>query len=531
MIHLTVGYVSGIIAAAIYIVQKLIPTAVVLILVGITAEEESAVTWSVAAQTISNSVWPRILCTDSSASLGVNNKVKFLTWLRPLALAVVAVAAVVTPLGLYETVGTETSPQPVPFPYVADIGPMGYGTPNRSSLGFSRVCGQFLPVACPGSNTVINYSSNDTTSSADLPNGYDTRLPRNLTDLFQSGLANQAQTVSSIFDIEWRTYTFAQDANIDNGAEYLVNSYRQLTSLILNDAVEPVEGLIVDTQEGGIGFRNHTVPTGVELGATWTEDLLFVEPDTQCVDTNLTLDFSIPRGLSEYTIDDLALTDRGGFANLIQHYPEYDRSDPQANPDLKGRAYKAAWMNNANTMLYLNVTRPNPHAWAYLNSTVGQRFPLSATFTGVSFDSLMVKTQWGSYLNLLDSGGAASNFSASLNNTNSTTASSSNNITYANPFQITLDNFTAINTLCQGAGGLDLANITNLAVSCGMVFGAARRSDGTHSLIFAPGTNWTVPLYSCATATKAVIKEVSFSYNGTEGQESQNHQRNRKILR
>jgi hypothetical protein len=510
MIQLTVGYVSGMIAAAIFILQKLIPMAIALIMVGIAGQDNSAVTWAVCAQTINTSLWPKILRADSSASLEVNRKVKLVNLLQPLALGVVAIAAVVTPLGLYETVAPAGSLQTVPFPYIADTGPMGYGTPPRSSLGFSRKCGEFLPVVCPGSDTIITYSSNATASSANLPNSYDTRLSQNLTDLFQSGLASQPQTMSSFFDIQWRTYTFAQDPNFDDDKEYLVNSFRQLTSLILDDAIEPVEGLIVDTQGGSIGFRNHTIPNGIELGATWTEDLLFIQPDTQCVDTNLTLDFSIPQAQSLNTIENLFLTDRGGFANLIQEYPYYDRSDPQANPDLAGRAYKAAWMNNALTMVYLNVTRPNPGAWAYLDSTVGKRFPLSASFSSVSFDSLTATSEWGTFLDLGTSNETSFNFSGSTGGT------------YPNPFQISSSNFSDINTICQGAGGLDLANVTNIAMACGMVFGAARRQDGSASLIFAPGTQWTVPLYSCATATKAVVKEVNFFYNGTQGIKSLN---------
>src|ERR1700733_1387133 len=200
MIELTVGYVSGMIAAAIYILQKFIPLAIAPIMVGIAGQDNSAVTWSVCAQTITNSLWPKILRADSSASLEVNRKVKLVNLLRPLALGVVAVAAIVTPLGLYETVAPTGFLQAVPFPYIADTGPMGYGTPPRSSLGFSRKCGGLLPVVCPGSDTIITYSSNATTSSAHLPNGYDTRLPQTLTDLFQSGLASQPQTMSSIFD-------------------------------------------------------------------------------------------------------------------------------------------------------------------------------------------------------------------------------------------------------------------------------------------------------------------------------------------
>ena len=50
-----------------------------------------------------------------------------------------------------------------------------------------------------------------------------------------------------------------------------------------------------------------------------------------------------------------------------------------------------------------------------------------------------------------------------------------------------------------------------------MVYGAARRKDGSASVLFDPGTEWTVPLYSCASASKALIKTVQFRYNGTEG--------------
>lgn len=50
-----------------------------------------------------------------------------------------------------------------------------------------------------------------------------------------------------------------------------------------------------------------------------------------------------------------------------------------------------------------------------------------------------------------------------------------------------------------------------------MLYGAARRQDGSASLFFDPGTSWQIPLYSCASASKASIKTVSFRYNGTDG--------------
>lgn len=72
-------------------------------------------------------------------------------------------------------------------------------------------------------------------------------------------------------------------------------------------------------------------------------------------------------------------------------------------------------------------------------------------------------------------------------------------------------------TICQGAGGVDYANITNIGVACGLVTGAARRADGSFSLVARPREEWTMPLYSCASSARAVVKTVEFRYNGTNG--------------
>ena len=69
--------------------------------------------------------------------------------------------------------------------------------------------------------------------------------------------------------------------------------------------------------------------------------------------------------------------------------------------------------------------------------------------------------------------------------------------------------------ICSGAGGQDLTNMSNIHVECGLVFGAARRKDGTETLIFEPGKWYTQSIYSCASATKATIKTVDFRYNAT----------------
>jgi hypothetical protein len=500
---LTVGYVSGIIAAGIHVLQIFLPTALALMIAGVLKEESTAATWSVVGRALHSSYWPQILRSDTSTSDSIDRRIKFLILLKPLALLIVTAAAIVTPLGLYDGILPGRSPQQVPFSYVSDLSPMGYGTPPRSDLGFNRQCGFDFLIVCPGSDTIISYSGNDTTLTTTMPYGYDSRIPQTKVQLFQSGLAEQSETVSSIFDIQWRSYTTQQGQDVNNGSTFLVGGYRQLTTLILDDAIEAVEGLIVDTISGGIGFRNHTIPSGMSLGATWTEDLLFIEPETQCVNTNLTLDFSLGSGNSTFVGEaiDLVITDRGGFVNLNHTYPYYDRTKPELNADLTGRAYKAAWLFNVYIALIFNVTRPNPGAFGYLNSHVGKSFPLqSIDFPSV--DALSASTFENSYENLFD-----------LTLTNSTLGPS-------NPFQITDANFSTITTLCQGEGELDLANISNIAVGCGVLYGAPRREDGSPSLIFTPGSQWTLPMYTCATGVKASVKEVSFRYNGTDGLKS-----------
>ena len=225
------------------------------------------------------------------------------------------------------------------------------------------------------------------------------------------------------------------DEYLNNGSAYLVGTYRQIESMILDDAIKPIEGLVVDTKSGGLGFRNHTLPVGLRHGATWTEDLLFIEPETECVDTNLTIDFTVANKNETLNATDgtaaIFLTDRGGFANLNHTYPYYDRDHADTNPDLRARAYKAAWMNNAWTMLYLNVTNPNNSTYgnksfSYVNSQIGKTFEMPTSGSLSPQNALGVSTEWGNYLS------------------GSVLASSGEPGAYPNPFNITRDNFTLI---------------------------------------------------------------------------------------
>ena len=450
---------------------------------------------SVAGRTLQSSYWPLLLRVESTASYGVSRSVEVFAYLIPLALILVAISSIVTPLGLLDTIisGDEIV---APFEYVSDTSPFGYGTPIRTDLGFSRRCGGFVPYQCPGSNTVVNRTDTEGTQSADVPFGYNVTIPQNLINLYSSG-SRGSTSLSSLFDIQWRQYSIRQNDDINNGSLFLHGSFRQLQSLVLSDALEPVEGLIVDMKNGGIGLRNHTLPKDMRHGATWTEDLLFIEPETQCVDTNVTINFKIPQIAPDYmdpVVEDLVLTDAGGFVDINKTYPLYNRDDIQADPDLRGRAYKAAWMWNANTMAFYNVTNPNPNVFSYLNSSIGRTFPLVVMKEDMFTPGLNIISDWGWAVDSYDY--------------------KSNVTKPENPYQISWSNYTYITTICEGAGGKDIGNITNIAVSCGLISGAARREDGSASLTFDAGSKWVSSLFACATAVKAKVKSVDFRVDG-----------------
>lgn len=68
---------------------------------------------------------------------------------------------------------------------------------------------------------------------------------------------------------------------------------------------------------------------------------------------------------------------------------------------------------------------------------------------------------------------------------------------------------------CNGAVLSDPANLNSSLVGCGILYGAAQRTDGGDSLIPDPGSRWALPVFSCASSISATVKTVTFKLNGT----------------
>src|SRR5690348_795648 len=110
-----VGVASALIAAGIAILQFVLPNALALVLTSNLSDTHSAVTWSVVSRFILSSDWPLFLRSDHVASPSVAPRIAVVTWTKPLGLLLAAVAAVVTPLGLYDGIFPSRSLELVTF--------------------------------------------------------------------------------------------------------------------------------------------------------------------------------------------------------------------------------------------------------------------------------------------------------------------------------------------------------------------------------------------------------------------------------
>ncbi|GAB1313308.1 hypothetical protein MFIFM68171_03518 [Madurella fahalii] len=381
MLQLTVGSVAGLISALFFILRISAPTVLVFILSGLLNNRNPAITWTVAGQAFQGSYWPFLLRSDSFYHHGVHEPVRLLLVLMPAMSTLIAIAGIITPIGLYRVLDQLPATK-AQFQVGLDSSAFGYGTPPRSGAPFSRRCGGGTGVVLPSICPVWNASStetNNTTGESVRNSGksYIITIPESIIKAYSSGTLD-SPTISGFFDIQYRHYMTAMDPRISNGSGYQMGLFRFVESLILDTGFRVIEGLVVDLNDGGVGFRNHSLPLGFPNGVSWSEDLLFIEPETVCVDTNLALEYT----MATMTIDD----------------------------------------------------------------------PMGP---------------------------------------------------------------------CQDTG--TVTNISTIMIWCGLMHGAPRRRDGGSDSLLESGSQWTQPIYSCASAVKAKVKTVSFTYNRTTSAGSANN--------
>ena len=279
---------------------------------------------------------------------------------------------------------------------------------------------------------------------------FNTSIPENITQVFSS--LTDGTTLSGPFDIQYRTWRVDIDRfrkTVDRGQPYTKGSYRSLDTLILHDTFEAVEGIIADTINGGIGFRNHTAPLGLAYGGEWSEDITWIEPVTECVDTNLTLEMNVAD--YEDNITSIDLVDNGGFVNAPRKF-DFDMA-PSQELDLRTRAYQGAVISNLLLMYQLNVSLTNDTG--PYNTTLGRRFTLPKdSFYNPSLYSAKITDLQPDFIQIPLAPSDAWN-----NSVNATVYVASKNVTQYD--------WMKLQEMCGSGSGTQIGNITNVAVYCG----------------------------------------------------------------
>lgn len=318
---------------------------------------------SVVNQTISNTIWPHLVRADSVSTRGVARPAIAISWTMSLAALLLVVSSVLAPLGLSEEV-VPGEPRSLEFQYVRDTSSWGRITMPRPDMPFTRLCEVGLFINCPGQYQGIymeetepgTFESVETDDNSTI----NSTIPANYTEMFYSRTSAPGNTLSGLFDIQYRRWTLDQVDITDKGAVHTKGDYRSLESLVVQDRIVLKEGIIVDmTDTPGIGFRNHTAPVGLDLGGTWTEDITWLEPVTSCADTNISIDITMNKPIDSFSPEyQYHIVDRGAFTNLnitdLQTRPWNDNQ----TLDLAGRAHLAARMYNVLAAIELNLTLP-----------------------------------------------------------------------------------------------------------------------------------------------------------------------------
>jgi hypothetical protein len=376
---------------------------IVIILVRYAGTENSAATWSVINRTIGSTVWPHLIRADSVTTRRIPATVILPSGAMTFAAALLVLAGVLTPLGLREDIVAGDA-RPVTFQYAADTGPWGRVTMPRPNAPFNRHCEMGLTINCPGQYQGVFMNETEPgrwqSETEDESSTINITLPFNFTEMFTSATSGQGNTISGLFDIQYRRWKWIRDGLINGGQPYVRGDNRQMASLITEDSIVLLEGLIVDMRDTpGVGFRNHTVPTGLTHGGTWQEDITWIEPVTQCADTNLTVELRSQETDDFGTNDTYYIVDRGAFRDLDDTVLQSPVWNDNQTLDLFGRAHKAARMHNVIVASSYNITLPlgDPSATVsamHVAQTQGSGAP-SGTFFNQDVSQILISDMAG----------------------------------------------------------------------------------------------------------------------------------------
>jgi hypothetical protein len=453
-VSITVSEAAGIISAASTVMSVTFSMVIVTILLALANNKSTVNGWSTIGATIQQSPWPVLLRTDAIRSLNVQTSINIISKLTLLGTFLTALTGIVTPLGLQDIV-INKNPSIQDMSYIKDNGPMGMVTSPRSKYQEGRLCVNGLNQNCPG--TPVGQINGMTTAT--------TQIPGNITSKFTS------QADNGPFNIQYRIYTTQVSNLVNNNQPITVGSLGRMQSFITGNDIIAIEGAVVDTTNNpGIGLTQHSFPNNEEA-STWSRELLWLEPESACVDTNLTLQYQISSDLVSIVENSTMVVDKGGITHLTTKQPP-PYNDNSTFIDLAFHAYTGAVWSNMAAMRAFNTTRTV--------SQIGATYPIYPV-TGS-------QGQFNFYP--LDYIPSVANANASV-------------------YQSEAANY--IDAYCRGYNGTDISDGSKRLIGCVLLMGLPRQLDNTTSNIAMANTTFEQPIYSCATAIRASIQETKFT--------------------
>lgn len=462
ILDITVAKVAAVISAGVTIIQFTFALSLVIILVYLMKNNNSPSTWSVFVRSLHYSSWPALLSSDASNTDHADRPVKRIDLLTTIIMILSTITGVITPLGLVPAFRQDPSDLQL---YPVSVNPLlSIPITSRANYSEGRLCAGPLdiPTACPG-QTLVNVNGQQYLQT-------NLGIPQNITTKFSS------TNYSNPFEMQYRRYVLTNSKYNTTGLTPKP-SISISNSVVLRDKLFAIPGLIVDTTDTpGIGIGNIQAPQ-LPYGATWEQQMLWIEPVTSCINLNFTLNYQLDKTAKiESTFglgQNISITDQGGLQINIHAYPTIGRNGQEVTMD--ERANKLAFL----TLFYLktqwNIT--------LAKAGVGKNFPITQT-GGIKLHQI------GFY--------------------------SPHKVAGLLPFNVSLGNDTSgFDTVCQGFSGADQANITNTAVQCGILIGGPSRTDGGDNQLNEAFSSWQQPIYSCASTVRAKLQTLTVSFNSS----------------
>ena len=307
------------------------PLLISLILVGIIANRRlNAITWSVVGKALHETSFPVLLRSDTVQTKYVYRPVVAITTVTTAVAYLLLAAHFLTPLPLTSVVQPDQDAATANFSFVPDPSFFGQATTPRAPQPLSRRCLQNNP-KCPDPSVAL--------------------------DIFSASV--EGTTIAGPRDIQYRNYLYIDEKPQPNSDRRAVGYMRPVQQILLEGSIRVVDGLVVDAVNGGVGLRNHTAPTNLGLGATWEEDILWIQPETVCEPTNFTLHWAHYPKNTSYLQDDGAFAERG-WTVPDPRWDIYNTSSVWnvsrgLVPDLQQQAWLASWWNNYFTAKELGI--------------------------------------------------------------------------------------------------------------------------------------------------------------------------------